>query len=165
MGEENGEKLLFSQDAKILKIINDDLFMIIGAGQNVQDILDGDPVPDEMLSIEEVSLLWAYLPENRREELAPHIRKFIGSIKNPPSDFGGWKRLHCDAPFNTFEERLSVLMMASLAVSFREWLLVSIAAEENQIMLKRIAAAMMRQRADMTSERNVAERKYKEVYR
>ncbi|MCX6781601.1 MAG: hypothetical protein NTW66_00540 [Candidatus Magasanikbacteria bacterium] len=165
MGEENREKLFFSQDPKILKIINEDLLTVICVGQYVQDILDGDPVPDEMLSVEDVSLLWAYLPEGRRAELTPHVRKFLGSIKDPPSDFGGWQKLHHTARFNTFEDRLSILMMASHAVSFREWLLVFNAAEENQIILKRIASEMMRQHANGGSEGGVAERKYKEVYR
>ncbi len=163
MSKEKREKIVFSRDDQTSRIIIEDLFTVIGVGQNVQDIVEGDPVPDEMLSVEEVSLLWSYLPENRRPELDPHIEKFLGSINNPPSDFNGWLQQYRSASLHSFELSLAVLMMASLAVSFREWLIVFSLSEDKQIKLKRTAATMMLQLAASTSEHNVAKRKYKEA--
>lgn len=157
-----------TQDKECVRIFFSDSMTPIGSSnQKLEDVLAGESVPDEndMLDISEVSLLWAYLPEERHPELTPHIARLQGSIKNAPTDFNGWQMIRRDAPLRSFELQLSILMMAVLAQSFREWLNVYFKTQDHQIKLKRVAAARLRELANTPSEISVAKRKYDEAFR
>lgn len=157
-----------TQDKEQARIFFSDLMTPIGGnGQTLQDIIDGEPVPNEhdMLDVSEVVLLWAYLPEERRVELEPHIACLQGSIKEPPHDFSGWQKILNGARYGSFERQLAVLMMATFAQCYREWLLTGNGADEKQIKLKRVAAAKLRELAITPSENSVARRKYDEVFK
>lgn len=160
-------KILSHDEENSKNILNDLMTPIGGSGQNLQDIAEGEPIPSEheMLSIEEISLLWAYLPEERRDELKPHIGLLRNSLEEKPAEFGGWQKILNEAHYGSFERQLAELMMATLAQSYREWLLVYNGADEKQIKLKRIAAAKLRELATTPSEISVAKRKYDEAFK
>ena len=159
-----------------LTFLNDSVTPIGSEGQSLQDIIDGAPVPDgrEMLPIDEVVLLWAYLPEERRMELSLHIDRLKNSITDKPVDFNEWQKLRNAAdPQNEeknpeeeeFKIEVSALMMATLAQTYREWLVVFNGSGKKQIKLRRVAAAKLRGLANSASEINVAKRKYDEAFK
>jgi hypothetical protein len=142
-----------------------DLQTTIGEGITLEDVIRNhdDPLP-EYLEIDEVFILWGYLPLDRRSELTQHIERFIDSVpktNRPSNDYAAWKKFYSEANLNSFEEKLATLQLVRLAEKYREWLFVSNIAQHDSIKI--IAVVMMRELAETPLESSIAARKANDI--
>ena len=146
-------------------ISHSDLQTIIDEGMILENAIrnPNDPLP-EYLEINEVLILWGYLPLDRRSELAQHIERLVDSIpkeNRPSDDFAAWKKFRSEARLNSFEEKLATLQLVRLAERYRDWLFVCNIVQHD--FIKIIAVIMMHELAATSLEISVAARKAKDI--
>ena len=142
-----------------------ELLKEIESGLTLADIIENPyrPLPD-MLDVDDVILLWAYL-ENRRNELDKYVQQFIDSMppdsRPPEKDFEAWRVFRCDAHDNSFEQKIAMLQLLRIAKTFGNWLYISNFAKHECVKI--IAAIALRDKAQGEIQEQMAGRKLEEA--